>query len=275
MDAPSRLAAPATGQCHVWWTRPADAPSGLIEVLDVHERSRRQRLARPADRRRYLTAHALLRVALAGYLECDPAALRFTARCKTCGGRHGKPRLLAPDGGLEVSLSHSGNRVAVGVTVGVPIGVDVEETTGQRDLEAMRDLALSARERRSLDRLAASDRAVGFLRYWTRKEAVLKATGDGLATSPRSVTVSAPDEPARLLGWDSPQRPSVPVQLHDLNPGDGFVGSVALLSDASHSIVEYDGHRLLAGVELPPPRQATRRDDRYTSRMSPTPEGAV
>lgn len=256
VETPTRPPAPATGECHVWWARPGGAGAGLTGLLDPRERASHRRLARAADRRRYLSAHALARLVLSGYLGCHPASLQLTARCASCGGPHGKPRLVDPLSDLQFSLSHSGDRVVVAVARGAPVGVDVEDASKDRDPAGLLDLVLSASERPGLDRLPPSARAEGFLRYWTRKEAALKATGDGLTVPPARLTVSGPDEPARLLDWERPHPRAALVRLDDLRPGPGFVGCVAVVSAVPHRIVEHDGHSLLATARRTGPGEA-------------------
>ncbi|MBW3614029.1 MAG: 4'-phosphopantetheinyl transferase superfamily protein [Actinobacteria bacterium] len=237
------LALPA-GECHVWWARPGDATADLDRLLDADEWVRRQRFVFAADRLQFLAAHALARLVVAAYLGQDPAALRFTSACKTCGEPHGKPRLADPPADLELSLSHSGDRVAVAVARGVPVGVDVEQVATAYDPAVIQDV-LSPVERFALQELSPADASLAFLRYWVRKEALLKATGDGLAVSPALITVSAPDQPARLLAWAARPAPRLHAQLSDLDPGDGVLGCVALLTQAHHRVVEHDGARLL------------------------------
>ncbi len=231
-------------ECHVWWARPSAVPTHLVELLDEGERARSTGFGRSADRLRYVAGRALARVVLGRYLDHDPAAIRLTAWCKRCGKTsHGKPRLSTPDADLEMSLSHSGDRVAVAVTRGVPVGVDVQELT-PNGWPLTPHHMLSASERQCVDALPRPERAVGMIRYWTRKEAVLKATGDGLASPLTRLTVSGPNEPPQVLGWEEgPRLP--PIYLSDLHPGKGFVACAAMLTNGFQQFVERDGESLL------------------------------
>jgi phosphopantetheinyl transferase len=167
------------GTCHVWWAPRSAASERLAGVLGAEERARRLRYARSEDRDRYLVAHALARIVL-GYLTAThPADLTFDALCVRCGGAHGKPRLHGGD--LEFSISHSGERIALAVARGVPVGVNVERLVSGRDVDGLLASVLSDGESLGPD---GADRAAALTAYWTRKEAVLKATGDGLSVSP-------------------------------------------------------------------------------------------
>ncbi|MFE7286210.1 4'-phosphopantetheinyl transferase family protein [Streptomyces noursei] len=217
------------GECHVWFAE-ASADLGLLSLLDATERDRYRQFLREQPRALYLTAHALARKVIAAQYGVRPAALRFAAVCKHCTGAHGKPRLVDPPFPLELSLSHSDERVAVALTLGADVGVDLERVGHHR--EDLPRTVLSAAERRTLQSVPEGARDAAFIRYWCRKEAVLKATGDGLLVNPAALTVSPPDAPAQLLAWDDRTGPARPVHLTDLDPGPGYRAAVAVLDHA-------------------------------------------
>lgn len=230
------------GTCGIWWAAPAAAGDQLARLLPATERQRWQRFRSGRDRKLYLAAHALARLVAGALLDVSPADLRFVARCLDCGGPHGKPTL--PGSGLELSITHSAGRVGVAVSRGVPVGLDVE---GETDAawRTMAEGVLSASEQAELTRLTGDDRGAGFLRYWTRKEALLKATGHGLSVDPAAVTVSGPKDPPALLAWTATPPLRRAAYLTDLRPGSGHVGALALLG-AHLQIAEHDGSALLA-----------------------------
>ncbi|GAA1704995.1 4'-phosphopantetheinyl transferase superfamily protein [Fodinicola feengrottensis] len=231
---------PGSDTCQVWWARTADARDELLAVLPAAERDRHRAYVRANDRALYLVAHALTRLLLAERLEQPPADIVFSRVCVHCGADHGKP--LLPGSGWETSLSHSGGWVAVALAAGHPVGVDVEWIDRALDVESLRDTVLAQAEQRVL----AAGPPEGFFTYWCRKEALLKATGDGLAISPARLRVSGPAEPARLLDWTVPGRPAPLVRLTDLRPDPDHVGCVAILTDRDVTVTEHDGSALLA-----------------------------
>ena len=83
-------------------------------------------------------------------------------------------------------------------------------------------------ERDTLAALPPAKRTPAFLRCWTRKEAVLKATGEALTTAMDTLRVSSPDEPPEVLEW--PDASAREVRLHDLEPGEGYAACVAALT---------------------------------------------
>lgn len=162
---------------HVWFERVA-AGSGLDrfeQTLDGPERSRAAAFARDADRRAYVTAHGLLRLALSwAQPSVEPSAWRFrTARC-------GKPELADDRFGIRFSLSHCATHAAVALSDRGECGVDVECMDRPADLELLADTVLSPRELARFRAAAGSGRRWVFFRCWTLKEAYAKAVGLGL-----------------------------------------------------------------------------------------------
>lgn len=232
----------ARTECHVWWARPAAVREDLDSLLTTDEQWQRARLARPDDQRRFTVARALARTVVGHYLRRSPHPLRFSARCKQCGGAHGKPRL--PGTGIAVSWAHCGRWVVVAAARSAEVGIDVEAIPPADELHGLPGMVLSPDESRVLARWAPRERPAALLTYWTRKESVLKATADGLSVPLPALAVSAPDEPARVTGW-TPASPARRVQLHDLVPGPGYVGALALLTHRCTHVVERNGERLL------------------------------
>ena len=127
-------------------------------------------------------------------LDTDPAALVLDRTCR-CGEPHGKPRLAGRGDDPGFSLTHSGALVGVAVGTG-PVGVDVEAHRPLSGLDGLVRHALSPAEL-----AAGTPDGSGFLVTWTRKEALLKATGEGLSSPMDAITLSPPHAPARVLGW--------------------------------------------------------------------------
>ncbi|MFJ9743401.1 4'-phosphopantetheinyl transferase family protein [Streptomyces sp. NPDC101166] len=241
------------GVCQLWWASSRDAHPTLRGLLDEDGRARARRLRQPAARALHLTAHALARTVAAAHLGVPAGELALTATCKRCGGPHGKPR---PPGPLGLSWSHSGDRVVVAVTLGAEVGVDVEHIAPYAPETAER--VLRGPERAVLAALPEPRRPVGFVRYWTRKEALLKATGDGLAVPPELLHVTAPDAWPRLLSWSGPDRPRLPLHLYDLNAGAGHLAALASVG-APVRPTAHDGSALLAAAVARADAPATAR----------------
>ena len=182
---------------HVWTTR-LDATPAQLEALgrtlsqDEHERARGFRFER--HRSAFVAARAALRGILGSYLGVDSRQVSFEY------GRHGKPALAA--GGLEFNASHSGDLAVVGITRRHQIGVDVER---RRELEyvTLAEHFFAPQEITDLQSLAAGDRPEGFFNCWTRKEAYVKALGEGLSFPLDQFAVSLRPGTDPALLWSS------------------------------------------------------------------------
>ena len=226
-----------SGECLVWRCPAEPAAERLFALLDDAEQARARGLGHEPARTRFVTGRATARLLAARYADTDPRAVVFTSTCRHCAGPHGRLEVHTSVGVLHVSVSHSAERILVAIARDTVCGVDIERVAlrgGRIPVSA-----LSPVERRVLADLPQSQRLAGFIRYWTRKEAILKATGDGLVPSPADLTVSAPDAPARLLSWADRPPPHVDVHLNDLAVGDGYRGALATLGQPL-SIVERD-----------------------------------
>lgn len=230
----------------VWWARRQDARPDLTALLDGAERERFTAFRHEPSRERFLVGCALAKSAVAAARGISPAEVALDRTCPGCGQPHGKPRV---SGGLELSVSHSGDRIAVAVArTTAPIGVDVEETEGRArggdDPAALERYVLSEAEQAVFD--TKSGRGRNFLIVWTRKEAVLKATGDGLKVPLHDLVVAAPTAPARVLAWPYPDPPDM-VTLRDLDAGPGYVAALAVLGPCDE-VISRDGTALLTGA---------------------------
>jgi 4'-phosphopantetheinyl transferase len=220
-------------ECQVWWARvEGDIDRAVTALLDPAERDRRQAIRHAPSRAVYGLAHATARLVCGRLLGTEPAALRFTATCRHCGGPHGRPGVDLPPGHpggdrLWLSLAHSGDRAVIAVAWDNAIGVDVE-TVALRGAD-LPLIALSEAERDEVASRPEADRLAAFIRYWTRKEAAVKATGDGLLAPPGRITLSPPDAPAEIREWTGRPPPHAPLFLTDLDPGPGYRAALATL----------------------------------------------
>ena len=240
---------PPDGTADVWWARRQNASGRHADLLDETERRRWVAYRREEDRQRFLTGCALAKTALARYTGQRPGDVRFDRTCGQCGEPHGKP--VIEGGGIEHSVAHSGDLVAVAVA-SAPVGVDVEQLDGRPhplaggDPDALAGMVLSAAERAVLAEVPAAGRPRAFLVAWTRKEAVTKATGDGLRAAFSDVIVAADAGLPRLVSWPYPRSPQS-VSLLDLDAAAGYVAALAVLGRC-HAVRARDGSALLAGL---------------------------
>ena len=194
------------------------------QLLDADERRRAGALSDLQAQRRFVSAHAMLRILVGQRIDLDPHLLTFTP----CGA-YGKPELVYRPHRVHVNLASAGDRVVCAVTEHGPVGVDVESHSVIADANrfgALDRILLTPAERRVLGEIG--DRVSSLTRWWVRKEAVLKASGEGLTVEPTTLQMSAPDEEPRLLGWRGRSVPA--LWMSDLDVGTGYEAAVVVVT---------------------------------------------
>lgn len=231
-------------RCDVWWAAPAPATPRLLALLDDAERERYGNYRREVDQLRFLTGRTLIRAVAAQWLGVEPEAVKLDSSCYDCGKPHGKPKVVAA-GAPEVSISHSGEKVALAIVDGPPVGVDVEEIRGADVVELAR-IAFSAAERTVFGRVPEPALRAAFFTYWARKEAVVKATGKGMSIAMSNFTLSAHDAPPAVLASQTPEIDPESVRMADLDAGDGYRASLAVFSAEAPEVTERQAGELIA-----------------------------
>jgi 4'-phosphopantetheinyl transferase len=221
--------------CEVHLGRIHDLRAAHRTLLSDTELGRAQQYQRAADRDRSLLGAVLLRITAARLLGVPPSGVAVDRTCGRCGVQHGRPQL--PGSGLHASVSHSGDIVAVALTAAGPVGVDVEAVR-TIDFAAVTDSVCTPAERRFLTGLD------DFYAYWTRKEAVLKATGEGLLRPMTDLQVTPPGSAPRLLRLGGDAAPA--CRMADIPAGDGYQAAVAVLTARPVAFSTRDAAPLLA-----------------------------
>ena len=159
-------------------------------VLSPDERSRAERLRRPSARAQFVATRAALRRILGGRIEVEPARVEFRIR------PGGKPELAGAgaESGWRFNVSHTDGLYLIALARGFEVGIDVERgwTPGPGELAALVGRHFSPAERAEWESAVEADSMSAFLRIWTRKEAVLKASGVGLVDDLRAVDTVSP-----------------------------------------------------------------------------------
>jgi 4'-phosphopantetheinyl transferase len=190
----------------VWWGRIEQVRAEFADDLDPVELQRLKAYRRDEDKARFLLGCTIVRRLLASRTSSPAASIKLDRTCPDCGKPHGKVRT----DGAELSVTHSGDLVGVAIS-DRPVGLDVEKVDPSIDVDGLARIALSDAELAALPR--NDHLAHAFTTYWTRKEAVVKATGDGLRTDLRTIT----DQPKGF-------------QLVELEIDPGYVAALAVVS---------------------------------------------
>ena len=159
---------------------------------------RAQRFGTDELRHKWIAGRGALRALLGEELRIAASAVEIRR------GVRGRPELAEPGFGVDFNVSHTRDvallAIARDLPAGTRIGVDIERAEREVGVDRLARKFLTARERQSLARLALAERRTRFLQYWTCKEAMSKATGDGLAAPFGRIDVELADSPTLLDG---------------------------------------------------------------------------
>jgi 4'-phosphopantetheinyl transferase len=190
---------PDAGELEVWRVRvqPSSAVvDELLHLLDDGERRRAARFHHPADRDRYVLGRATLRRLLCMRLRaCNDRLVLGT-------NAFGKPLLLEPRADLQFNSSHSGDWILHAFHAHAPVGIDVEQV--RADFADPHDFAsvITSEESLQIVSLPQRHRALTLARVWTRKEAYLKALGEGVSRSPAHISIEVDAAGRPRLSYD-------------------------------------------------------------------------
>jgi len=205
----------------------------LSLLLSENERERAGRFAFERDWRRYVVARGRLRELLAQRIDVPPEAVQFAY------GKRGKPALAAPlfRHGLRFNVAHSADLAVYAFSCDREVGVDVEAVRILPDADAIAARYFSRHEQAAYRALASCHKMRGFFNGWTRREAYIKALGDGLRHSLDAFDVTlAPGEPARILRIEETPGDQCGWRLVSFVPAPGFIGAVAVEAPAARAV---------------------------------------
>lgn len=220
----------APGEVHLWsldLARPEAEMESLRSLLEPSELERAERFRFPRHRRRFIVRRARLRQLVAVYQGLDPAAVRFDY------GPRGKPSLVAEQdahvaGRLEFNLSDSEDLALVALSRDQELGADVEILRAMPDALSISEHFFADGEREVLRRVPEDEVPYAFFCCWTRKEAYLKAIGEGLAVPLDRFEVTLyPAEPCHFQHIDHDPAEAEHWLLETFEPAKGAIGALA------------------------------------------------
>jgi 4'-phosphopantetheinyl transferase len=215
----------ASDVVHVW-KRSLQAEPAAIKFYsawlsdDEHERAARYRVEQP--RTDFILTRGTLRVLIASYLRMAPQEIKFRY------SKFGKPSLEG-NRELRFNVSHTNGRALLAFVKDRELGVDVEHVRTTLDARELAERFFSEAERSALEKLTGDDLYAAFYRCWTRKEAYIKAKGEGLSLPLTQFDVSvAADELQALLATRPEPSEASRWMLRDLNAGPGYAAALAV-----------------------------------------------
>jgi 4'-phosphopantetheinyl transferase len=223
IDSPLKLDEDSVHLWRVDLAAIASDESPWSEILSDDERTRAARFHFPVDRRYFVTGRAWLRRVIAAYLETGARDVVFAYSEKS------KPSLGGDytHCGLNFNISHSGGIALFAFARQRRVGVDVEQVRHDFDTAAIAARFFSQREREQLAALPPEQQHEAFFRCWTRKEAYIKATGDGLSLPLSQFDVSnAPEDQNALLATRPDELETKQWSLRDVQVKVGYSGAL-------------------------------------------------
>jgi 4'-phosphopantetheinyl transferase len=217
-----------TSEVHLWSVSldtPSEKSGYFRSTLSADEKERADRFLKIEDCELYTITRGALRSFLGAYLAIEPREVEFAY------GALGKPSLLHMDGAhaaLNFSVSHSGGQALLGFARGRRIGVDLERVSADADVLELAERYFSSNEFETLRSLTAELQHEAFYCGWTRKEAYLKARGEGIFFGLERVEVSLiPGERAVIKKVSDDPNVSENWILEHLLPAPNYIGAVA------------------------------------------------
>ena len=212
----------------------------LRRLLSPDELRRAERFRFEPNRKEFIVCRGTLRRLLGSYLQVPAAELRFAY------SEYGRPSLMADtkETKLDFNVSHSGEAALLAFGCGRTIGIDVEEVRRDFGTSEIAERFFSRAERAALRELSPDQRYEAFFRCWTRKEAFIKALGEGLSHPLDQFDVSlAPGAPAALLATRPDAQEVNRWKLWDIEVPSGYAAALAAKSNGKSIRPGYPGIR--------------------------------
>ena len=196
----------------------------FLSVLSPEELARAKRFRFEKDYRSFVIARGAMKLLLADYLGTAPHLLAL--QCNAYGKPFFEERGREP---IFFNLAHSADRALVAYCRTAPVGIDIEQLRGDIPFCEIAQQHFSAAENAALNRFDADERAAAFFRCWTRKEAYVKAYGQGLSLALDSFDVSLRrDDDPLLLAVRHDAEADGAWNIHDVEASPGYVAALAV-----------------------------------------------
>lgn len=212
------------GEVHIWMISIARSMvlcDDADQILSVEEKDRASRYYHERDRVRFIISRVALRKTLGGYVEMKPEDIEFAI------GANKKP-MIAGSEHIQYNVSHSGDKIVIAVS-GRPVGIDVEYINEQYNVQDVAETCLSETEQEAIRQQEHS--AQDFYRLWTRKEALLKATGKGIDDDIKQTpSLDSVHDTSIFTGED--------LYVNTFTPYDSYICSIGTHGKASYVLID-------------------------------------
>lgn len=215
-------------EVHIWHAsleQAGEACHGLRAILSEEELKRAERFHFDRHRWHFVAGRGILRHLLSLYTGIEPGHLQLAYT------RNGKPFLPGMDGasGIRFNLSHSGGMAVYAFTRGREVGIDIEHQQPIDDMDRIAERNFTEKEYTTLRTLPEGERLEAFYLCWTRKEAFIKAIGEGISYPLQQFDVTLiPGEPARLLSVDGSLEKARRWSMQNLTIAEGYAAALVI-----------------------------------------------
>ena len=216
----------SSNKVHIWRYYPEETNSQmetLQDTLSADELARSEKFHFEKDRKKFILTRGILRKLLGCYLNKNPQQIRFDYTS------FGKPFLAidSENSNISFNLTHSGEIVLYAISCNQELGIDVEQVRDHTDVMAIAKRFFSQREIGQMEKANEKNRTQLFFRYWTRKEAFVKALGKGVSFPMERLDVSLINKFLPIIKLPAENNETAYLNVKDLFPGDGYVAAIA------------------------------------------------
>lgn len=209
-------------QVHLWKLKISEFEpyfEDLWNTLSTQEKEKANKFRFKKDRLCNVVARGVLKKLLYSYCNANSLDIQYT--------KYNKPYIIH-DSGICFNLSHSKDCIVIAIAKNIDLGVDIEFLDKNTEHEDVASSFFATEEQKALSELKSLDKALGFYRCWTRKEAFIKALGTGLSFPLDQFVVSLHSNKATLLEtkWSNDEK--YQWHLQGFTPNPGYVGAIAI-----------------------------------------------
>lgn len=224
---------------HIWRADIDLRPELLTKLavnLSLDERQRADRFYFERDKKKYIASRGLLRIILSGYLNIEPDRLEFRY------SQQGKPELnnIDTEARLCFNVSHSQDLAVYTIALNRAVGIDLEYLRQIADVQQLAERFFSRSESSLINALPESQQQQLFFRFWTIKEAYLKATGEGLSGLQAIAVSITPENAINLSSTESNILLNNQWFCTEFKPGAEYTGALVVeRKDLEENAIEY------------------------------------
>ncbi|MBE9227692.1 4'-phosphopantetheinyl transferase superfamily protein [Phormidium sp. LEGE 05292] len=224
---------------HIWRAEldlPTDLLTDLAGNLSLDERQRAEKFYFEKDKKKFIACRGLLRVILSRYLNFEPQKLEFAYSLQ------GKPELnnIDPEERLCFNVSHSHGLAVYAIALNRAVGIDLEHLRDITDVQQLAERFFSKSESTLINALPESQQKQLFFRFWTIKEAYLKATGEGLAGLQTIAVSFTPENAINLHNTESNILLNKRWYCTEFEPNSEYTGALVVeRKDLEENAIEY------------------------------------